>query len=42
MEQEKQKKLTMKEKITIATVTGLFAAIGAVLGAIAYYHQWLG
>ena len=31
-----------KEKITIAGVTGLFAAIGAILGVIAYYQQWLG
>lgn len=37
-----QRKMTTKEKITIAAVTGLFAAIGAVLGVIAYYQQWLG
>jgi len=37
-----EKKLTAKEKITIAGVTGLLAAIGAILGVIAYYHQWLG
>lgn len=41
MEQNK-KQLTAKEKITIVGVTGLFAAIGAVLGVIAYYQQWLG
>ena len=37
-----EKKMTTKEKITIAGVTGLFAAIGATLGVIAYYQHWLG
>jgi len=41
-EQSQTKKMTTKEKITIAAATGLFAAIGAVLGVIAYYQQWLG
>ena len=35
-------KLTVREKLWIAGVTGIFAAVGAVLGAIAYYQQWLG
>lgn len=35
-------KLTVREKLRIAGVTGIFAALGAVLGAIAYYQQWLG
>lgn len=36
------KKLSLKEKIIIvcATLTGL--GVGAVLGVIAYYQQWLG
>ena len=42
MNQENQKKMTAKEKITIAAATGLFAGIGAILGVIAYYQQWLG
>ena len=41
-EQNRAKKMTTKEKITISAATGLFAAIGAVLGVIAYYQQWLG
>ena len=41
-EQNQTKKMTTKEKLTIAATTGLFAAIGAVLGVIAYYQQWLG
>ena len=36
------KKLTTKEKLIIAGVTGIFAAIGAVLGVISYHQQWLG
>jgi len=35
-------KLTVREKLRIAGTAGLFAALGAVLGAIAYYQQWLG
>lgn len=44
MNQQKQdkRKLTFKEKITIAGVTGLFAAVGAILGVAAYYQHWLG
>lgn len=44
MSQQKynEKNLTTKEKIFIAGATGLFAAIGAILGVIAYYQQWLG
>ncbi len=42
-QQENNKtKLTTKEKITITGVTGLFSAIGAILGVIAYYQHWLG
>lgn len=41
-QENKGKEMTTKEKLTIAGVTGLFAAIGAVLGVIAYYQQWLG
>ena len=37
-----KKKWTLREKWTIGGVTGLFAAIGAVFGIIAYHHQWLG
>lgn len=40
--QENKEKMSTKEKITTAAVTGLFAAIGALLGIIAYYQQWLG
>lgn len=37
------KKNTEKKKsCVVAAITGLFAAIGAVLGVIAYYRQWLG
>lgn len=35
-------KLTPKEKITIAGMTAFGTAIGALLGIIAYYQQWLG
>lgn len=42
MSQKDPKKLTVKEKITIAAATGVFAVIGAILGVIAYYQQWLG
>lgn len=41
-QENNENKMTTKEKITIAGVTGLFASIGAVLGVIAYYQQWLG
>ncbi len=34
--------LSVREKWMITGVTGLFAAVGAVFGVIAYYQQWLG
>lgn len=37
-----EKKMSTKKKIAIASVAGLFAAIGAIFGVIAYYQQWLG
>lgn len=37
-----EKKMTAKEKVTTAVATGFFAAVGTVLGVIAYYRQWLG
>lgn len=40
--EEREKKLTAREKARIAASTGMFAAIGAVLGAIAYWQGWLG
>ena len=40
--ENKEKTMTTQEKITIAGVTGLFAAIGAILGVVAYYQHWLG
>lgn len=42
MNTNSDEKLTVREKLRIAAATGLFAGIGAVLGVIAYYHQWLG
>lgn len=36
------RQLTAKEKFTIAAVTAMFAAMGGILGVIAYYQQWLG
>ena len=39
---ENKGKLPSGEKLRIASITGLFAAIGAVLGMIAYHQQWLG
>lgn len=38
----RKQKLSEKEKWTISAVTGLFAAIGAIFGIMAYYGQWLG
>lgn len=35
-------KLSTKETVRTIAATGLFAVIGAVLGVIAYYQQWLG
>lgn len=35
-------RMTSKERIKITVVTGLFAAIGAFLGIIAYHQHWLG
>jgi len=40
--ESQKKKLTLREKWTVGGVTGLFAAIGAIFGVIAYQHQWLG
>ena len=42
MNTNSDKKLTAREKLRIAAATGLCAGIGAVLGVIAYYQQWLG
>ena len=42
LENKCQKKMTGREKLLTAGVTALFAAIGAVLGVIAYYQNWLG
>lgn len=42
MNTNSDEKLTTREKLRIVTATGLFAGIGAVLGVIAYYQQWLG
>lgn len=36
------KNTVTKKRYVVVAVTGLFAAIGAVLGVIAYYQQWLG
>lgn len=41
-QEQSEKKLTSKEKMAIAGAAGLFAAVGAILGVIAYYQQWLG
>lgn len=39
----REKNTAKKERrITVISITGLFSAIGAVLGIIAYYRQWLG
>lgn len=40
--QNGENKLTVREKCTIIVSTVTFAVIGAVLGIIAYYQQWLG
>lgn len=37
-----EKNTTKRKGWGVAAVTGLFAAIGAVLGMVAYYRQWLG
>ncbi len=34
--------LTPLEKLRVAVITILFALLGAGLGVIAYYQQWLG
>lgn len=41
-QENNETKRTAKEKIMVAGVTGLFAALGAILGVIAYHQQWLG
>lgn len=35
-------KLTSKEKSLLFMVSSLAAGIGAIVGMIAYYQQWLG
>lgn len=42
MEKKEKERMSSREKWIIAAVTGLFAVLGAVLGVIAYYQQWLG
>lgn len=42
MTQNSQQKMSTKEKLMIMGATGLFAALGAVVGVIAYYQHWLG
>lgn len=37
-----QKKMSPREKMITVAVTLLFAAVGGVLGVIAYYQNWLG
>ncbi len=40
--QEAENKLTVRQKCVTIISTVSFAVIGAVLGVIAYYQQWLG
>ncbi len=41
-QESNQRKMTAREKRNIAAWTAAFAAIGAMLGVIAYNRQWLG
>ena len=36
------KPLTTWEKVRVAVITAVFALMGAGLGVVAYYQQWLG
>lgn len=42
MEHNQQSGNRLKGRLAIAASTALFAGIGAILGAVAYYQQWLG
>ena len=40
--EKSQKKMSPREKVVTVVSTLLFAAIGGVLGVIAYFQNWLG